>query len=110
MTAGGGSYLNEVIYLAGGDNIASENPDDYLNVNYEYIVKRSPEAVILLDELSSRDKKRMKNILSGIPAVINGRVYTIKESDRDIFLRPGPRITEAVKKMAQILYPQAEGL
>ncbi|MEA3506893.1 MAG: hypothetical protein U9R36_05340, partial [Elusimicrobiota bacterium] len=67
-------------------------------------------AIILLSELSSRDKKRMKNILSGIPAVKNGRVYIIKESDRDIFLRPGPRIAEAVKKLAQILHPQAEGL
>lgn len=110
MTAGGRSYLNEVIYLAGGINIGSDSSADYLNVNYEYIVKRRPEAIILLSELSSRDKKRMKNILSGIPAVKNGRVYIIKESDRDIFLRPGPRIAEAVKKLAQILHPQAEGL
>ncbi|MDA3793387.1 MAG: helical backbone metal receptor [Elusimicrobia bacterium] len=106
MTAGGESYLNEVISLAGGVNVASDIQDDYLTVGYEFIIKRKPEVIVLLAGLSSGDKKRMTNILSTTPAVKNNRVYAISESERDIYLRPGPRLAEAVKKMAVMLHPE----
>ncbi len=101
QSAGGSSFMNDVIEYAGGKNIFADIKDAYPIVSEEAIVARNPEVVIIsamngisVEEICSRPA--WKNV----DAVKNKRVYLV---DADIFTRPGPRVINAVKELNSLL-------
>ena len=106
FTAGKGSFADDLITLAGGENIAGKEKEMYPRWGMEEILKRSPE-VILISSMNPRgDYQRVLREWSRwkmIPAVKNGRVHLI---DSDLIDRPSPRIIEGLEEMARILHPE----
>jgi len=104
-TAGKGSFIDELIVLAGGINIAHDIPRPYSNFSSEKVVSLNPGCIIL----AYMDRDAPLNLVSGrlgwdrIDAVKNKRVFN--DIDPDILLRPGPRITRGLKELYQRLYP-----
>ncbi len=47
---------------------------------------------------------------STIPAIRNNRVYVLTGQFGAMFIRPGPRVADAVLQLAIILYPGAFGM
>ncbi len=90
MAAGGKSFLNEIISLAGGENVFSKIPQDYPKVTYEQIVAAKPDIVIFTHKTSNLEKFK------------NYKIYT--NINPDILLRPGPRlITEGLEQLIRII-------
>ncbi|MDP2910833.1 MAG: cobalamin-binding protein [Candidatus Omnitrophota bacterium] len=105
MTAGKGSFVDELITLAGGDNIAHEINRPYSNFSAEKVVSLNPGCIIMayMDKESPLRLVEARFGWKDIDAVKNKRVFN--DIDPDILLRPGPRITEGLKEIYKRLYP-----
>jgi iron complex transport system substrate-binding protein len=104
MTAGGNTFLNNLIWLAGGESISRDIKQNIVQLSREEIIKRDPEIIFLPD---FKDKKTVKEFLQKcemLTAVRNGAVYSLNE---DLILRPGPRIVDGLELMAKIIHPEA---
>ena len=116
-TIGSGSFINDLLQLAGGVNIFSNVTRPYFVASPESIVKANPEVVLvnynygqfgppskLIQRLRSRPG------WSNLTAFKEGKVYVISKGLEDIIDRPGPRAALAVDALAHILYPDAFGV
>jgi iron complex transport system substrate-binding protein len=108
-TAGTGTFMHEIITLAGGKNIAAPIRE-WGRMTEEEVVGQAPD-VILYTEGHTRQGNGTglrKLILSraawkSIPAVKNRRVVGI---DKDLISRPCPRLTRGLLAVSKVLYPE----
>jgi iron complex transport system substrate-binding protein len=105
VTVGKGSFADDLIGLAGGENIAGEEKEMYPRWSMEEILRRSPD-VILISSMNPRgDYQRLLQEWARwkvIPAVKNGRISLI---DSDLIDRPSPRIIHGLEEIAKVLHP-----
>jgi len=101
MTAGKKSFLNELVELAGGTNIAGDVARDYFQISTETVLARDPEVIVLLGGTASAVAKRTGWLQ--ITAVKTGHICS--GLDGDLLEVPGPRILEAVAVLRQCLQP-----
>jgi iron complex transport system substrate-binding protein len=104
IAVGGKNFIDELITLAGGKNIAGDAAQPWLNLPDEYVVAKAPQVIIEAGMGSERDQdaKHWADLKS-IPAVQQGRVYRYPS---DKILRPGPRIGEGLEEIARLLHPE----
>ncbi|WP_085523509.1 ABC transporter substrate-binding protein [Tuberibacillus sp. Marseille-P3662] len=105
-TAGQGTFMNQLIQIIGGNNVASDL-QGYPKVTEEAAVKYNPDIIIL----TYGDQKAVQSVLNreawqNVGAVKNERVYTI---NTNLVSRPGPRISKGVVELAKRVYPDAFG-
>ncbi len=110
MTAGTGTLANDVINLAGGQNIASDVTGDE-SIDLETVIDRDPEVIIVSVGMGTGEDSPWQYIksesrLENISARLDSRVYKI---DGDLIHRPGPRIVDALEKMAEFIHPELFG-
>lgn len=107
MTAGKGSFLTELVALAGGENIFADHPSRYPMISKESILIGKPEVILeFMPEGMGKNPDFYLNDwkkFASLPAVQHGRVFLL--TDR-IFLVPGPRIAIAAEEMAKILWKE----
>ncbi|HBG01057.1 MAG TPA: cobalamin-binding protein [Firmicutes bacterium] len=98
MTAGPGSFMDELIVLAGGENIAGDSPTAWPVFSEELVLERDPEIVILtsynLEEALGRSAWQVTT------AMKNGDVY---EVNPDLYSRTTPRLLEALADLIELL-------
>jgi len=104
IAVGGRNFIDELITLAGGRNIAGDAAQPWLNLPDEYVVAKAPQVIIEAGMGSERDQaaKHWADLKS-IPAVQQGRVYRYPS---DKILRPGPRIGEGLEEIARLVHPE----
>lgn len=105
FTTGKGTFMNDMIEIAGGTNIASDLTG-WQQLSEEQIIQRNPD--VIFDTYAYSDPNAAKNIKEranwkGINALKNSKVIDL---DSDMTSRPGPRITEALKQIAKYLHPE----
>ena len=106
MSAGPGTYINNVIDLAGGVNLAKDTETDWPEISPEFVVASDPDVIIWPSyegaaELTAARLSERPG-WANISAVTEGRIYSI---DADIISRGGPRLADAVQAMARLLHP-----
>ncbi|MCX5769966.1 MAG: ABC transporter substrate-binding protein [Candidatus Hydrogenedentes bacterium] len=109
-TAHGGSFVSELVDVAGGDNIYADAATTYPEASKETVVLKAPEVILEFhagEKMEDRERQRFIDDwrqLPSLPAVQNGRVYVITEPHA---VRPGPRIGEIARLLAGLLHPDA---
>jgi iron complex transport system substrate-binding protein len=104
VAVGGKNFIDELITLAGGENIARDAAQPWLNLPDEYVVAKAPQVIIEAGMGSERgESAKHWADLKSIPAVKEGRVYTYAS---DTILRPGPRIGAALEEIARLVHPE----
>ena len=104
VAVGGKNFLDELITLAGGENIAGNASQPWLNLPDEYVVAKAPQVIIQAGMGSDASRPtRQWSDLKSIPAVKERRVYTYNS---DKILRPGPRIGEGLEEIARLIHPE----
>jgi iron complex transport system substrate-binding protein len=107
MTVNKNTVHNDLIRLAGGRNMAAEEPVTYPRISMEEVIQRKPEVILISSmERGGRFEKARQDWLkwTSIPAVQNKRVYLI---DSDLIDRPSPRLIDGLEIMARYIHPEA---
>ena len=106
MTAGRGSFVDELITLAGGINISKDTLRPYSYFSAEEVIKRNPDYIILAYMEPENPNKTVSGRIgwNKITAVTKNQVYN--DINPDLFLRPGPRLVEGLKMFYEKLHPQ----
>ena len=104
VAVGGKNFINELITLAGGENIAGQAAQPWLNLPNEYVIAKAPRVIIEAGMGSERSESAKHWAdLKSIPAVKERRVYAYPS---DKILRPGPRIGEGLEEIARLVHPE----
>ncbi|MDH4140733.1 MAG: cobalamin-binding protein [Coriobacteriia bacterium] len=103
FTAGPGTLLSDVITAAGGQNVVGE--EGYVGYSLEQLLIDDPD-VYLATKGSMSDPSVIESRAGydALAAVKGGRVYVL---DDNLVSRPGPRVVEGVRRVAEALYPDA---
>ena len=106
VTVGKGSFADDLIRLAGGENIAGKEKEVYPRFGMEEILKRSPEVIVISSMNPKGDYQKIPQEWTRwktIPAVKNGRIHLI---DSDLIDRPSPRIIDGLEELTRVLHPE----
>ncbi len=104
FTVGPGSFVHDLIELAGGVNVAARAPSPYPQLSAEELVRADPEVIVLADADYGVTPEQVASRpgWSGIAAVRTKRVYGMSAN---LVSRPGPRVAEAAEAYAKLLHP-----
>lgn len=111
LTTRGGSFVSELVEVAGGDNIFGDAGQTYFEASKESVVLLAPEVILEFhagENLSDEEQAKFVadwNAMATLPAVRTGRVYLFLES---YGLRPGPRVGLTARRIAALLYPDKD--
>jgi len=112
VVAGRSSYLDEVMAIAGGNNIFRDTVAAYPKVTLEEVLARNPEVIVDMGEMAQtigvteRDKRAVLALWSRFPtlaAVKQKRVFAVA---KDIYVVPGPRVVDAAREFARMFHPE----
>lgn len=107
-TAGSGSFIGDMIAMAGGENIAAEAVGGWVPMSIEQIVDSDPD-IIIIQTMTGGVPTVSKTVLEEHPAwqqmtaVKQDRIYFV---DGDLVSRPGPRIVQGLEEMASKIHPE----
>ncbi len=104
MTAGRGSFLSELIRLAGGRNVGDDVETEYYAVSSEWVVSRNPDVILCLymaQQGTPHQQVASRQGWSTVAAVRSGRVYD--GFDNSMILRPGPRVLSSIEALRRCI-------
>jgi iron complex transport system substrate-binding protein len=102
ILAGPNTFIADALDKAGVANLAANAIAPYPLYSFEELVKNQPDLIIIPTKLVKNPKEVYGDKkLSQLRAVKEKRVLFI---EADIISRPGPRVVEAVEKIAQFVY------
>ncbi len=114
IVMGRASYLNEIIDIAGGENVFRDANAAYPQVSLEEVLARNPDVIVDMGEMAetvgvTAAQKRAVVALWGrmgsIAAVKAGRVHAVAS---DMFVVPGPRVVDAARAFFELLHPEGK--
>ncbi|MDD3925302.1 MAG: cobalamin-binding protein [bacterium] len=105
FTAGGGTFIDDIIAIAGGRNIAS-GVNGHRQFSREQLLAEDPDIILYSDKTKFRENLKRDKIWRCLKAVRSGHVYPL---DEDIMSRPGPRLFDGLEKVASLIHPNHSG-
>lgn len=104
QTAGPGSFLDELINLAGGDNIAKDAQGAYAQFDLEQLIERNPDIYITSKDVETKTVESIKARagFDEINAIKNDRIYILDP----LISIPGPRIIDGLEMLAKSIHPE----
>ena len=103
--AGEGSFMGETLTRLGAKNIVPAAMGPFPKINPEFVARANPD-VIMVGERSAQGLEQRPG-WSSMRAVRDGRICRFKAEDSDVLVRPGPRMGEAARLMANCLQSKA---
>lgn len=101
MVIGAGSYLDELLTIAGATNIFHDRVEPSLSVSMEEIVRRAPDQVVVSAQQTTPLSE--KPGWQALPAVREGRFVV---EDPDLTGRPSVTMGMAAVQLAKAMHPQ----
>ena len=114
IVVGQASYLNEIITLAGGENVFRDAVASYPGVSLEEILARNPDVILDMGDMADtvgvtdQHKREVTSLwerLASVNAVKQHRVHAVAS---DIYVVPGPRVVDAAKAFFAMLHPDVK--
>jgi len=107
--SGGYGFLHDMLDAAGGDDVFADIKKESVQATTEMILARRPAVIVELrygDSVTATEIPRATdawNALGATPAVRDHRVHVLIG---DEFVTPGPRIVDAMRRLARALHPE----
>jgi iron complex transport system substrate-binding protein len=104
-TAGPGSYIDDLLSRAGGDNVAAGAGELWPQLSAEAVVSADPEVILLADHEAgiTAEQVATRPGWQQVSAVQQGRIVSL---DADLVARPGPRVVDGLEAIAAALHPE----
>ena len=103
--AGEASFIGETLARLGARNIVPAALGPFPKLNPEFVVRADPD-LIMVGERSAVGLEQRPG-WNRIKAVREGRICEFSAEEADVLVRPGPRMGEAARLMAQCLLAKA---
>jgi len=107
ITVGPGSFIHQLIELAGGTNVARRATVPYPRLSMEEVVRQDPEILLFpvgkAEAVSEAEQQAWRRWTS-LTAV---KRQQFRQIQSDLLNRPGPRVVEGLEALALILHPDA---
>ena len=99
--AGPYSFIGETLARLGAQNILQAETDAFPRMNPEFVIRAQPDLIMI----SERDVAAMlkRPGWSNMAAIKGNRICAFVTTDQDILVRPGPRLPQAARIMADCL-------
>jgi ABC-type Fe3+-hydroxamate transport system substrate-binding protein len=101
LVIGGGSFMNELVEIAGGRNVYDSSTAPSPAVAFEDIVRRDPDFVLVGPESALRLRGQSK--WRALRAVRQGRFLIL---DTAVTMRPAVRLGEGAMSLVRLLHPE----
>jgi iron complex transport system substrate-binding protein len=103
-TAGPGSFVDDLISRAGGDNVAAGAAELWPQLSAEAVVSADPQVILLADHEAgvTAEQVAARPGWQNVSAVQQGRIVSL---DSDLVARPGPRVVDGLEAIAAALHP-----
>ena len=108
--SGAVGFLHDMLEAAGGTNVFADVERQSIQTTSELAVARAPDVIIEIGiDTASTSVRNLRawDSLPSIPAVRNKRIYELRG---DGMMNPGPRIAASVRRVAEVLHPDAFAL
>ena len=108
IAVGKGSYLNELIEIAGGVNALAATPLPYPKISLEAMLSLNPDVLVDMGDMADTvnvteaHKREVVTLWKRYPA-LKASIFVVAS---DIFVVPGPRIVEAAGAFERMLHPE----
>lgn len=101
-TSGKGSFVDQLITMAGGVNVAADAGEGWMQLSQEALILADPEVILLGDAAygTSPESVGQRAGWDKISAVVNNRVYTF---DDNLVSRPDPRLVDGLEAIAALI-------
>ncbi|MHC9063511.1 ABC transporter substrate-binding protein [Nitrospira sp. CMX1] len=106
ISVGPGSFLHQMIGLAGGVNVAAQAGVAYPRLSMETVLKEDPEVLIFPSgevETVPRSEQQQWRRWDSLSAVKQQRFHEVSSS---LLNRPGPRVVEGVEQLVRAIHPE----
>jgi iron complex transport system substrate-binding protein len=107
VAVGRGSYQGEILEAAGGINIIEESLGPWPVLNEEFVLHGNPE--VILDSSMGKELKSSMEVLleswSNLSSIDAVKMKRIEFIHHDALYRPGPRMVDALRLLADALHP-----
>jgi ABC-type Fe3+-hydroxamate transport system substrate-binding protein len=103
---GRGSYISELMGLAGAENILADAAVPYPQINMEEVIRKNPDIIIdmghneMVTESQKQAVKQLWKKYRFLRAVQRDAVFPISA---DYFVTPGPRVVQAVRDIRKMV-------
>lgn len=101
FTAGSGSFIDEMINLAGGENVAGDMEEEWAEYSIEKLVEKAPEIIMTTPQAIPEGLKEAPGYKE-LEAIKEDKIVVL---DDNLVMRSGPRIVEGLEEMAKGLHP-----
>jgi iron complex transport system substrate-binding protein len=106
-TPGPGSYMDELIREAGGENAGSALQSAWAEISIEQLLVEDPDIILLGDSNYGVTPEQVAERAGweGMTAVKEGKIYPFND---DLVSRPGPRLVDGLEELVKILHPDLQ--
>jgi len=104
-TAGPTTFIDQLIQIAGGVNIAGSLNTPWPQLSLEEILVKNPDMILLGDAAYGNSPEQVKQRpgWTDLKAVKDGNIQVF---DDNLVSRPGPRIVDGLEILAKIIHPE----
>jgi iron complex transport system substrate-binding protein len=104
-TPGPGSFMDELIRAAGGENAAAGLTSAWAQISIEELLVQDPDFILLGDAIwgVTPEQVTARAGWEGLTAIKEGRIYPFND---DLVSRPGPRLVDGLEELARLIHPE----
>jgi iron complex transport system substrate-binding protein len=110
VAVGPGSYLNDLIDIAGGINVlAISGQPEYPRISMEAVLRLNPDVIVDTADMGETDAERTamqpinEKLWSAYPMLSAVRTHRLHAATTDALVVPGPRVVEAAQWVATLI-------
>ncbi len=109
FTAGKGSHIDDLIEIAGGENIAKGVDKPYPRISQEFIIEKDPQVIILpyMGRCYTKESVKKRSGWENISAVRNNRIYDDIGTQAITIASPN-LILKGLPELAKRIHPEVE--
>ncbi len=105
ITVGPGTFIDDLIAKAGGENIAAAAQTPWPKLSAETLIVSDPQVIILADHVYGETPEgvRARPGFDGVSAVKESRIFPLNP---DLTNRSGPRVVDGLEQIAKAIHPE----
>ncbi len=103
---GSGSFMGDIVRVAGGRNVFEEGPGPYNKISSEDVIRANPEVMLIDHPFQYKVGVAKRPGWAEVPAVKNRRVYDGSAFDLVLLNGASPRVAQSLWEIARLLHPE----